>query len=198
MAVETYELIITGFVANEFVQTVLHLTGNNTVGQPAYFRAKDILDNSTADDQLIKKYLNCLPEDYKGSSMRCRRVSAGGGPTAVALASEWESQVGGRTGHISSIQANPLIIWIPTVTPNKVGKTFMPGVSEADIDEMLLSADLITAYNDFIEYFTNPISLSADTIQGSVLRKATHVGDIIDAGRISPVIGTQRRRLHPV
>ena len=198
MAVETYEAVITGYLANEFVQTVLHFTGNNTVGQPAYFRAKDICDAFVVDDGLLKKYVSCLPSDYKGSSLRVRRVSAGGGPTAVALASTWEDQNGNREGIISSAQANPLIIWIPTVTPNKVGKTFLPGVSEDDIDEMMLTDDLITAINYFITAMTTDIALSADTIQGSILRRATHVGDIIDAGRISPLIGTQRKRLHPV
>ena len=198
MAVETYESVITGYLANEFVQTVLHFTGPNTVGQPAYFRAKDLNDALVDALGPVMTFLDCLPEDYKASSIRSRRVSAGGGPTAVRLASTWDNSTGSRTGHISSSQANPLVIWIPTVTPNKVGKTFLPGVSEDDIDEMQLSSVLITAIESFIAAMTTPQALSADSMQGSILRKTTHVGDIIDAGRISPLIGTQRRRLHPV
>ena len=198
MAVETYELVISGYLANEFVQTVLHVTGNNTVGQPAYFRAKDICDQIILAGELLIKYVDCLPSDYKGSSVRVRRVSAGGGPTAVALASTWSQQDGSRTGHVSSAQVCPLIIWIPTDSPNKVGKTFMPGVAEGDIDEMQLDPVLISALEDFILYLVNGFALTADLMKGSVYRKATHVGDPFDAGRVSPLIGTQRKRLHPV
>lgn len=199
MAIETYRVTVTGYLANEFVQSVFHFTGPNTAPEPAYLRAANLLNELNSPTGWLNYFLAMVPEDYKGSSISAQRVSAGGGPKAVLLASLWAVDgVGQRSGNISSAQANPLIIWIPTETPNKVGKTFVPGVSEDDIDEMQLSGDLVAAIIAFGDAHVAGVTVSADDIDGSVYRRASHDGDLIDFVRVSPLIGTQRKRLHPV
>jgi len=198
MAIETYRVTVTGYLANEFVQSVFHFTGPNTGPEPSYLRAKNLLDALNDPAGWINFFMEMVPEDYKASSLSAQRVSVGGGPKAVILADLLATSVGQRSGNISSAQANPLIIWIPAEAPSKVGKTFVPGVSEDDIDEMLLTGDLIGAINNFTDAHIAGVTVSADELDGSVFRRATHDGDGIDYARVSPLIGTQRKRLHPV
>ncbi len=198
MADEVYECILTGYLAGEFVQTVQHVIVSASGSVTAYVTAKELAADLVLSDHGIDALMSICPSDFVASSLRVRRVGPTGGPTAVVLAAAFAVQVGQRSGAISSAQANPLIIWIPTNLPNKTGRLFVPGVSETDINEMKLTAPLISAMNDFIDIWINGGTVSAGNYLGCVFRRSLSEGDQIADGRISPLIGTQRRRLHPV
>lgn len=198
MATEVYEWVLTGYLANEFVQTVQHVK-LDVVGTPnPYLTAQQVATGLIAGAGPIDALLECLPEDYTASSLRVARVSAGGGPTAIKLATEFGSSVGGRSGHISSAQANPLIIWIPATGANNVGKLFLPGVSEDDIQEMVLEVGLTSAMENFIGIMSGTITMGPEEGTGCIFHRATKTGTEFLTGYVSPLIGTQRRRLHPV
>lgn len=202
---EVYEWVLSGTLAGQFVQTVQHVSLDNTAPIPAFQAALDLADAMIASGGMVALMLDCLPVDYSATSIRVKRVLPSGGPTAIRLASEFDTFVGQRAGEISSAQVNPLMIWIPTTTPSKTGRLFFPGVSEDDIDEMMLAGGLISTMNLFAQAYADDWSVGAMTAHGCVLRRSTgsppHVpvsGDEIFAGQVSPLIGTQRRRLHPI
>lgn len=198
MPIEAYECTLSGTLAGQFVQTVLNVALNNTLPDPPYDAAVAIADQFIAANEFVTKFTNCLPVDYNCTSIRVRRVSAGGGPTAIRLQGAMDQSEGQRTGNISSAQVCPLIIIIPTTAPSKTGRIFMPGVSEDDIDQMALTPGLIGELEALISYMNAGTSTAAGVVVFGVLRRALALVDPWSAGYISPLIGTQRRRLRPV
>lgn len=201
MAREVYECVLSGTLAGQFVQTVQHRCIDDPTGGPSPFvMAREMGEVMVAAAGLVDTFLNALPEVYFATSLRVRRVSTGGGPTAIILSGEFGGNTQGqRAGAISSAQANPLSIWIPEVEPSKTGRLFWPGVSEDDIDNMQLEPALVAAIDNFNAAWAGTVAVSpfGDTY-GCVLRRASHTGDVIEFSYISPLIGTQRRRLRPV
>lgn len=202
---ETYELIFSGKLAGNFVQNILH--ANITVASvDPWATAVDLLDTWIGPGDACDLWCDMLPSDYELTSMRCRRILATGGPTAIYLQSALPTSVGARTGVVSVTSNAPLIIWLPGTDPARTGRTFIPGVSEADIDGNLLVAGVVTAMGAFGSYWSTGGSTSGgDTWGGAVYRRPEpdHVPPItaqsrdIQNYRISSTIGTQRRRQKP-
>jgi len=190
-----------GTLAGQFVQTVLHVNVENTLPEPPFDVATAIVEDfSGIGGGFADLWCDCLPSDYTATSLRARRILATGGPSAIALGSLWSTSTGQRTGTISSAQVNPVIIWIPTTLPSKTGRTFLPGVSEADIDEMVYDPSLLAAISVFGNFWAAGGTLSLGSIAwtGAIYRRALAAAHGITNYRISPVVGTQRRRLRPV
>lgn len=209
MAFQVYECTISGVSAGQFVQTVQHLAGDVTGGGLSPFAiARAIaqeLDN--AADPFLQQFVDCLPTDYNATSLRVRRVYPTGGPTAILVAGLWTSDTQGqRPGIQQSTQVNPLIIWIGTTLPSKTGRLFIPGVSEDDLDQMVLTPGVASEYSDLGVSWIAGITIAGLTdFKGAIYRRArtlptpvAHTFDIIEDYYVSPLIGTQRRRLHPI
>jgi len=197
--------VISGTLAHQFVQTVQHVQANIATPVNPFASALLIAQDITSGS-IISDFMGILPSDYQGTSVRVRRVLPAGGATAIVLSADWSTSAGARSGEISSAQVNPLINWIGTTDPEKTGRLFIPGVSEADIDGMALSSPIIALYNTFIAtWIAGGTVGGVDTYVGAILRKSAPPppivpvsSDIIFAGQVSPLIGTQRRRLRPV
>jgi len=201
MSDEVHEVTVSGILAGQFVQTVQHVRATIATPVNAFATSLLISQAMVAPGMQMDQFLLCLPEDYIGTSLRVRRVLPSNGATAVVLAGVWEGEsVGQRSGEISSAQVNPLIQWIPSNNPDQQGRLFMPGVSETDIDGMALSGALLGAMQTFIESWIDggTVGGGADIYKGTVFRRDDGVDDLIFAGQVSPLIGTQRRRLRPV
>lgn len=200
MAAETYELVISGTLAGQFVQTIFHVTTDDGMASGPFLIAKAILAAVGDDDGLIEAWCDCLPVSYSVTSARCRRILPTGGPTDILLSDLMTVATGQRSGNISSAQVNPVVIWITTPRPNKPGRTFLPGVSETDIDAMVYASGLINAIGDLISFVTTGFTAGSSPTQVDfvIFRRSIPNADDITAGRLSPVVGTQRRRLHPV
>jgi len=205
MPTATHEVVISGTLHGQFVQTVQHVRATIATLTNPFSESLKIAQSLEADG-VMTKFMECLPSDYILTSARVKQVLPTGGPTAIMLATEFTTAVGQRSGEISSAQVNPLMIWIPTTAPAETGRLFFPGVSESDIDGMVLGVTLIAAYNDFSDAWIAGGTLGGvDEWHGSVLRKSSPPppivpvsDDLIAFGQISPLIGTQRRRLRPV
>lgn len=198
MADETYEIVISATLAGQFVQTVQHVLANIAITVNPFQTALNIIDDINGNG-ILDAFLAMVPEDYKITSIRGRRVFPVGSATAIRVGSELSGTDGLRSGSISSAQVNPCIIWIPTATPNRVGKLFVPGISEDDIEEMALVNDIVAKYNLFATAWIGGGTLGGgDEYHGCVYSREDHSADLIFAGQVSPLIGTQRRRLRPV
>lgn len=198
MPVEAYECTLSATLAGQFVQTVFHVSYNNGASQPPFSAAKDINEQLIAAAEFVEKFTAGLPASYQATSLRVRRVGPTGGPTSITLASDFVQSQGQRGSEISSAQVNPLLILIGTTTPAKTGRIFIPGIDEADIAQMVLDPAIITIYNDLLAYMLTGTTVAGGAVSFGILRRATKVVDLLDAGYVSPLIGTQRRRLHPI
>lgn len=192
-----YQCTISGILGGQFVQSVFNFGLDSSSAASSYSVAVGIAEALETEGWMIS-FLNCLPEDYHITSVRCKKITSPGGPTAVKLASFYSATNGQRTGQISSAQVAPLVIWIAETESDLVGKTFMPGVSEEDIQDMLLESTLVDAIDLFIAQHIAPMTITANTVHGVVFRRDGAIGDWIQYGRLSPLIGTIRKRLRPV
>lgn len=198
MATEIYEVVISGILGGQFVQTVQHVKAEIATPVNPFASAILIAQDINANG-ILEAFCACLPTDYKATSIRCRRVSGAGGTTAVITGGGLDFTDGARAGNISSAQVCPLIIWVPTTDIDSPGKLFLPGVSEDDIDDMVLTASLIADIQAFInEWIAGGTLGGVDSYVGCIFRRVGGTGDVIFAGQVSPLIGTQRRRLRPV
>lgn len=203
MANAAYEIVWSGTLAGQFVQTVQHMIGDEATPPDFFAQARDMIDPANFDGT-NSNFLACLPVPYNLTSVRCRRVFPTTGPTAIWLAGSYANDAGLRTGNISAAQVNPVILWIPATDPSKLGKLFLPGVSEDDIDNMLLVGTLITDITGFIDNWIAGFTVNGTAYFGAKAIKATVTPyNVINAvrieyGQVSPLIGTQRRRLRPV
>lgn len=206
MATEVYEHVLSATLAGQFCQTVFHTKVNNSSMVSAFGMADDLNKSLVAASSFNEFLTAATPAHYSQTSIRTRRVLPLNAPTAILLAGAFDRSVGQRTGNISSAQANPLIIWIPTTDPGKTGRTFIPGVSETDIEEMQLAPGLLSALQDLIDWVKAPHATDGFAADYSVCvarrsptpPKSVTSGDDVFDGYVSPLIGTQRRRLHPV
>jgi len=200
MALQVYEFTPSGILGGQFVQNVLHVEVDETTPENPYTVASEINTFMNGGGNFVDAWLNMLPEDYKLTSIRCRRVTGTGGPTAIIAGGALSAQDGLRTGAISSAQVSPLIIWVTTNDPDSTGRTFLPGVSEDDVDEMQLVVGLINEIDGFVNFWKGGGTLVGTGFNwgGCIYKRSGDVGDPIMGGYVSPLIGTQRRRLRPV
>jgi hypothetical protein len=200
MPAECYELVISGVLAGQFVQNVMHVNVDNSSSVNPYAIAEDVLETLNNTVQFFAAWCEALPGDYRITSVRCRRVLGTGGPTAISLGAVLDQSVGQRAGSIQAAQVNPVLIFLTTLRPNRPGKVFLPGLSETDCDDMTYTAGIVAAFTALIDKVVTGFTLDNNSFAASfgVRRRGTGLSDDISAGRISPLIGTQRRRLRPV
>lgn len=200
MPAECYELVISGTLAGQFVQNVLHVNVDNSSSVNPYVIAEDVLDTLNNTHLFFDAWCAALPGDYKVTSARCRRVLATGGPTAIFLGAVLSESTGQRAGSIQSAQVNPVLVLLTTLRPNRPGRVFLPGLSETDCDDMTYTAGVIATFTALIAKFVTGFTLDSNSFAASfgIKRRTGGFSDDISNGRISPLIGTQRRRLHPV
>jgi hypothetical protein len=200
MGVETYEVIISGGTGTQFVQNILHCNLDNTAATDPFVVANALLTKIAATGGFIQKWCDCLPDDYTITSVRARRVTPTGGPTQIFLNANLPYTQGTR-GSSSGVTSNcPLIIWLTTLRPSKTGRTFLPGVGESDVSENQLVAGLLAAIGTAATIWRDGFTLTspAYVCQGSILRRALGGADDITNFRVSPIIGSQRRRQRPI
>lgn len=197
---ETYECILTGTIAGQFCQSILHVNVNNTASTDPFTVADALIEEFNDSGNLVELYCNCLPVDYFMTSLRVRRVLAAGGPTNIMLQAALSNSQGNRSGACQSASAGPLIIWMSDLRPAKTGRTFLPGASVSDVEGGAIDNSLLVALTAFAAYWQNGGTLASPSYAwaGAILRRALGASDDINHARVSPIIGTQRRRQRPI
>jgi len=123
MAIRAYEIVWTGTLAGQFVQTVQHVLADEPADNGAFVTAREII-GVVNFDAINNLFMEALPEVYFLTSVRCRRVFPTGGPTAITLAPEYANSQGLRAGLISAAQVNPVINWIGETDESHLGRLF--------------------------------------------------------------------------
>jgi hypothetical protein len=202
MAVEIYELTVSGELANQFVQNVFHLDVNNATARTPFAMADDVL-RSLVDTIDFPTVFNTLtPLTYAMTSLRCRRVKPSGSPTIILLSDGTSPWQGTRTGTLVAQSNSAVALFYSSTAGGHIGKCFIPGLTEDDCVNGLIAPGFVTDFDANWKNFFNlqfVTDISADNCNWAVYHRAVpgSVHDITDV-RLSPKVGTQKRRLNPV
>lgn len=193
-----YQLTISGNAAGQFMQTILHFrlseAGTNTPFSWARHCIDEFVSNLQAD------FVAPLCQEYNMTSYRCRRVTGGGGPTAIKTLGPGVV-VGGRAGTLGET-ALACVIDFPAVVnaKNVTGKIFMAPINGDDITDNLFATTLTNDVATFGGDLLTPITMASGfgTMTYTIFNRAHGVDGLPLGSYVSPVPGTQRRRLHPI
>jgi hypothetical protein len=142
-------------------------------------------------------FMACLPPDYSLDSIFARRI----GPTTGQYASvdyAAGSQPGGRASAAVSEQLCPCITLIPPMGVKSAGRIFLPAVAKTDINLNVPLAGYVTVVNTFMN-----ACIAGGTVAGGsaimvIYSRKLNTNNNISGYHLSPAIGYQRRRSHPV
>jgi hypothetical protein len=199
MAINTFAVVLTGNCGNQFVQNVLHYRMDDATFSTSIAAADGLLKGWHAAG-MLDEWLAMHCQAYEYLSAKCRKVSGGIGPEDIDLTGAGAAGV--RTGQTQASSAGPVILWIP-VGPNRVkGKTFIAGISIADINFGEISssciADLIDAATNMNQSFP-AVGAGTPSVQLCIAKSTDKSTTwLIGAIEVCKEVGLQRRRQRPV
>lgn len=194
-----FECTFSGALNGQFVQNVLHMQVELEDTPDDWFLVAYALALGVGSD-LGGLYLDCLPETYVFSSIRCRAITPAASATATFLISS-SSNHGTRAAEFSTYVEGPLLTFPVVLSRPVLGKIFIPGVAEEDIEYGILSDSLKFALSTLNVGLISGGSFTGDdpgTYKYCVANGAKTDWKVPSAGVISPTIGTQRRRARPL
>lgn len=199
MATQTYQLIVTGICADQFVQNVLHFRMDDDGYTNRLAAAKGLIDGLIAADWHAS-FLACVPDAYVMQSLKARRVSNGGGPEWISTELQGSEGTLGSDTEISG--AGPVAILYTDGGPRRIGKIFFPGIAPANVDGDQISQATLDTINSSLETMrvpfdavggtTPPVTLTIPRANNLALRS-----NIVES-TVSRYVGKQRRRQVPV
>jgi hypothetical protein len=199
MAQQTYQLVLTGNCAGQFVQNILHFRIDDNGFTNRLLAAKGLIDGFIAEG-LVSAWVAMLPEEYILKSIKARRVTNGGGPEWIDVSADGEQGTSGDNMQMSG--AGPVIIWFTDGGPRRVGKTFLPGISIDNVDGGEIKASFLTALRSSAILFNANFAATGGGNPTCTLCIPRHndlsVRSLVVEVTVSKNVGQQRRRQLPV
>ena len=199
MANQTFQLVITGTAADQFVQNVFHFRMDPDSFSNRLLAAKGLVDGFLDADK-SEKFLEMCPDSYVIKSIKCRQITDGGGPEWVDITQEGE--VGTLGAGMSVPGVGPVIIWYIDGPPKCKGRTFIPGIPNGAIGGDEIASATITALNDAASDFRvafNAIGGTAPAVAMCIPTTANPaIRFLVNGNAVSRIVGKQRRRQVPV
>jgi len=199
MALETYQLVVTGVCAGQFVQNVFHYRIDDAGFSNRLLSAKGLVDGWLNDGKL-DNLLSMVPDVYIVKSIKARRITGGGGPEYVDIsAAGGEGTLGSGT---QMTGAGPVIIWFTDGGARRIGKTFLAGIAAANVDGgEITAATITTLLTEATAYRANFVTIGGGGVTAVLVvprsdNPATR--SIVNGALISKDVGKQRRRQLPV
>lgn len=197
MASKPYQVVINGSLAGQYVANVLCFNVDPGDTDPsAVTRALC----AAIEDNIFPSFLDCLPVSYHITSIKAKRVSAEGGPTA-AIVYQASDYPGTRTGEVSTTAEGPVLLSQAFRTPRWVtAKIFLPGVSETDITANVFGTTLLAKLDAFATVLQDDFVIGDAIATGkyAIYRKSDKSAVVPTNFKTSMKPGTQRRRLVPI
>jgi hypothetical protein len=198
MATHTYTLAINYNAGGQFATNVLHYQFDD-VSYGTTAQAGLALLN--AWDAAVKAaWLNMLSIHVTLLSIKSRALNVSGGFEAIKPYAA--GVVGARAGNMMAAGVGPVIILVPTGNAKQRGRIFLPGCSDTDVADGILSAAYFAILGTNMVTALTPITLAGGgaPVATPVIysRKPAPVSRTIFASYPSPMIGEQRRRQLPV
>lgn len=197
MAQQVYQLIPSFLTAGQFAQSVWAWQFDD-IGFTTTKEAAEAL--TLAFDAARRTSLRaCLPTDVTLVSYRARRITNGGGFNAYTPVSS--TNAGTRTGTQSASALNPVAIFYPFDPAHGRGKWFLPGISEADIEDGIFTQTYIGAINTLLGTMFDDITLTGGGAPTAAFgwyhRGPPGAFRVPIYNKLSLNLGTQRRRMRP-
>jgi len=192
-----YSLVPTWTAIGQVMQNVLHFQLDESGTGTASQRATALI--TAFESGPLPAWLDCLSTEVALRSIRCKRVTGGGGPTQIKLYAP-EDFPGARAGVIGTTMECPLLEFpVLLHSKNVTGKIFIGGVPDDGIEENGLSTLINTAVNALGASMVAPLTLagSLGVATFTIYNREFHVDTIPTSHTVSVFIGNQRRRIRP-
>lgn len=196
MAQHIYQLIPSFNSANQFAQTIFHYQFDDAAFTSTKAAAQALI---TAFDTAKRTNLRAfLPTDVTLISYRARQINGVGGFNAYTPISA--TNAGTRTGTQSASALNPVVIHYPNLPGLGRGKWFIPGISEADIEDGRYTAAYTGAIETLLFTFFDNLTLVGGGGPAAVFgwySRSSNAFRVPTAHHLSLNLGIQRRRMRP-
>jgi hypothetical protein len=144
--------------------------------------------------------LNILSTHVTLLSLRTRCVTASGGFESITTLAP--GTVGARTGNMQVSGIGPVYLWLPTANSKLRGRMFVPGISNSDCTDGIMSAAFVTVLRTTGASLILPITLvggGAPVATPVVFTRApVKLAHPIGHFAVSFMLGQIRRRQTPV
>jgi hypothetical protein len=198
MALQTYSLIISYNSGGQFAQNILHYQFDDA-GFTTTKSAAEALQTAWNNTGPRAALITILPAAVTIVSLRGGRVSSPGGFDAFSPLSG--GNVGLRGAAMSASGLAPCLIHYPVNLTQGRGRTFLPGVAEADIEDGIFTTGFRGAVLSALSTLFDPITLTGGggptATFGYFSRKGTPHFVALANTILSENLGTQRRRMRP-
>lgn len=197
MATHVYQLSINSNIAGQFASNVVHYQFDDG-GYASTVDAANALCNGWSTN-VQPAWLLATSLQTTLLSLKSRLVGSTGGFEAVKVIAG--GTVGARTGNLASAAISPVLIFFPTANAKPRGRLFIPGVSDTDCVDGILTNAFHTVLATTAATMLTPFALIGGGVPTATpviySRKAPPTAYTIQAAQISSMIGQVRRRQVP-
>lgn len=195
MATETYELAIQMDHAGQPIETLLHFKGDNLTADLTLSNGQDLINSWEAN--VLPDWLTTIPASVAVNRLAARRVSAK--PSAVAFIQFQRGTQPGSGGSVAcSLQLCPTIFLVPPMGTISGGKIFWPAISTTAINGNVPQSGWLTNVGTTMADMMTNFGTGAITWQLAVFSRKLKTTSLATAYNVSPRLGYQRKRAHPV
>lgn len=200
MAFEYYRSVIGFSCAGNFAAVVQHWGVDSPTGGGPYARAKAFVtafETPVAGTAYANALVSILSDDSFISSIRCAKVSAGGGNQSAKVfpGSQWPGAFG---SDLDAAQVSGCVIWLSAANAGLNGRSFYPGVAETGLDLGRFAAGYKSAMDDVVDVVIAGLQATVGTFLPMIRHTNGTLFAQIVHGRLSLTPGTIRKRLKPV
>jgi len=192
-----YEAVITYQGADQLWSNVLHFS----VAETGAFRPDEYADAmlTSFEGDIYPPLLDCLSTTVHIASAMAKRVT-GGGSVAVTHTYALADFPGTRAGEIGNSSEN-IVVEFPVLlnAKNVSGKMFISGILDSDIENNEFADTIKTRANAVGTTLLSTFTMASGhgDYHYVVYNRATGFFASPTWRRLSPVVGSQRRRLRP-
>lgn len=195
MATETYELAIQMCHTGQPIETLLHFQGGNLTADATLVNGADLITGFITN--VLPDFLPTIPASCQVNRLAARRVSSK--PSAVAHTQfQRNSEVGSGGSAACSYQLCPTIFLVPPMGTISGGKIFWPAISDTAINGNQPQAGWLTNVATVMADMMSNFGTSAITWQLAIFSRKLKTTSLVLAYNVSPRLGFQRKRAHPV
>jgi len=195
MANYYYEQRVGIMCASQFAEIVLNWVGDlatppSKTEAAAQLNAIWNVGGGTAPLLLLRSLLS---EDCFISSFRCRQISPVGGNTINSVFEQLDFP-GLVASPIAAQQVAACIIWVNSATPDRTGRTFIPGIPKSALESSRFTSGYTTAVLAFANRLLGGLTVALGSFNLVTLDRVTKTGPLVENTYLSLKVGTQRRR----
>ncbi len=195
MSQELYELALQGNHNGQFVETILHVQGDNLTANETLTNGEDLLDGF--DGNITGLWCGCMPASYTLERLAARRINPVGSATAHLQYTRTAHP--GTLGTVAAAyQLCPTLFLIPTIGTKTGGKIFIPAIASTMVGSNTYSSTFLTAIDTLMAALTANFGNNTPTWQLAVYSRKLTTWSAVVSWQMSTRFGFQKRRRYPI